>query len=552
MADAKQQPIAADRGGGGAWDRPAPGLARRDPDADVWKARLDGMLRATPNLVCAVRGDDHVVELASDAVREWIGARALVGRPLREVLPGLATDDVRAAITEVRETGRPFRRTEVALRMPEQGDEGERFFDLVGRALRSPAGEIDLVAVFAQDVTELVRARKAAESSSRAKDDFLAMLGHELRNPLAPIRTALELLSPRDGSPLPLELRVIRRQVEHLVDLVDDLLDVSRINRGKIELRREIVDLAEVLSAAIEMTAPLMHKREHRVRVRAPGRELWVDGDRARLTQIFSNLLTNAAKYSEPACEIAVTAELEGTEVVVRVRDEGVGIAPELLPRVFDLFEQGRRTLDRAMGGLGLGLAIVRSMTRLHGGDVTAASEGLGRGSEFTVRLPAADEPTERVVAVSERAPQPAIVRPTRRRVLVVDDNEDAAELIAVALATGGYETAVALDGPKALETAAWFRPHAAVLDLGLPVMDGLELAARMRQTPDLAGVRLVAVTGYGADGDRQRTREAGFDAHLLKPIEMADLEAAIEGRTTSVPPPRERALRRGSGDHER
>lgn len=506
----------------------------QDGGSTDWRARVEGLLAATPNLICAVRGDDHVIELVSGAVQALVGQRPLVGVRLGEALPEVATPELLGALAEVRRTGQDLQRSEtrVDLRDPVTAALVPHYFDLFGRAIRDAAGRVDLVAVFAQDVTELVTSRLEAESASRAKDDFLAMLGHELRNPLAPIRTALELLARREGTRPRLELDVIGRQVDHLVGLVDDLLDISRIERGKIELRRETVDLAEVISDAVEMATPLVSKREQVVRVKAPPSELWVDGDRARLVQIVVNLLTNASKYGDTRGSIDITAGYESGTIAVRVRDDGCGIPPELLPRVFDLFEQGRRTLDRSMGGLGLGLAIVRSLVRLHGGEVSAASDGLGKGSEFTVRLPAADEPTERSLVAFPPRGEIVVTGEARLRVLVVDDNEDAADLVSVALATQGYETAVAHDGATALETAGWFAPHVAVLDLGLPVMDGCELARRLRELPEHALLRIIAVTGFGHDADRQRAREAGFDAHLLKPIQLDDLRDAIEGRT--------------------
>ncbi len=527
-------------------------LARAREDAAEWRTRLESFLDTTPNAICAVRGPDHVVELASETVQRLVGERAILARPLREALPELATEEVLRGIERVHAEGVVFRQREVAVWIHEvDGGISQRYFDLVGKPIASRQGGVDLVALFAQDVTELVIARKTAESASRAKDEFLAMLGHELRNPLAPIRTALELLAARNDGPQRLELRVIERQVEHLVGLVDDLLDVSRISRGMIEMRRETVDLADVIQTAIEMASPLIEKREHQVTVRVPRRELWIDGDRARLTQIFSNLLTNAAKFCEPRGQVSIEAELDARgRIVVCVRDDGAGIPEELLPRVFDLFEQGRQTLDRAMGGLGLGLAIVRSLVRLHGGDVSAASAGSGQGAEFTVTLPIADEPTERTSVAPLRKPDPISTGGLRLRVLIVDDNEDAADLIAVALATSGYETATAHDGATALEMAAWFQPHVAVLDIGLPLMDGCEVARRIREIPDLTSLRLVAVTGYGQDSDLHRSRAAGFDAHLLKPIELAELHDAIEGRRTfswRAPPSEREETRSGS-----
>lgn len=495
-------------------------------------ADLETLFRVTPNLVCAVRGTEHVIELVSDSVWELVGERRIIGRPLRDALPELATAEVLGMLHRARQRNEPFRQREVCA-LVRHGDESctRRYFDVFGTPVPSSH---DLLALFAQDVTELVMARQDAVAASRVKDEFLAMLGHELRNPLAPIRTALELMRTRE-EPIRLELRVIERQVEHLVGLVDDLLDISRISQGRVELRRETVDLADAIGSAIEMVAPLMQRRETQVSVEVPRRMLWVDGDRARLTQIFANLLTNAAKFSEPRGHIWVSADIaDDGRIVARVKDDGAGIEPELLPRVFHLFEQGRHTLDRAMGGLGLGLGIVRSLVALHGGQVHVESGGIGQGAEFIVHFPLSGEPTERMVPAgrssSSDRPSDNHAGP-RLRVLVVDDNDDAAELIAVALATKGHETATATDGPSALEAARWFKPHVAVLDIGLPLMDGYELGRRIRELPELGSVRLIAVTGHGQDSDRQRSRAAGFDAHLLKPIQIAALHDAIQGR---------------------
>ncbi len=498
-------------------------------------ADLETLLRGTPNLICAVHGPEYVIELASDAVLALVGERRIMGRPLCDALPELATGEVLAMLSRVYESGEVFRKREViAWFRDADGESRSRYFDIVGKVI-SRHGERHLIALFAQDVTELVMARQAAESASRVKDEFLAMLGHELRNPLAPIRTALELMRAREEAPMRLELRVIERQVEHLVGLVDDLLDISRISQGRIELRRETVDLADAIGSAIEMVAPLMQKREHQVTVEVPRRKLWIDGDRARLIQIFSNLLTNAAKFCEPRGQVWIHADVapDGS-IVARVKDDGAGIEPELLPRVFHLFEQGRHTLERAMGGLGLGLGIVRSLVLLHGGQVRVESGGVGQGAEFIVNLPMTGEPTERMarpagIVLSERHVDNH--SGPRLRVLVVDDNDDAAELIAVALATKGHETATASDGPSAIEAATWFKPHVAVLDIGLPTMDGCELGRRIRELPELGSVRLIAVTGHGQDSDRQRSRAAGFDAHLLKPIQISELYDAIHGR---------------------
>jgi two-component system CheB/CheR fusion protein len=357
-----------------------------------------------------------------------------------------------------------------------------------------------------------------ARLADRRKDEFLAMLGHELRNPLAPIATALELMELKDRHVMQKEREVIRRQVDHLSRLIDDLLDVSRITRGKIQLTRQVLEISTVLAKAIEMASPLFEKRMQRLVIDVPRRGLAVDADPMRLAQVFQNLLTNASKYSEPSSQIAVRARRDGERVVVELADHGIGIAPELLPRLFELFVQGDRALDRAQGGLGIGLTIARSLCELHGGTISVASAGTGRGSTFTVALPRAEQ---------DEAPEPA--RPgepvapaaTGMRVLVVDDNVDAALTLQEFLTMLGHEAAIAHDGVAALEIAAAFRPDIAVLDIGLPVMDGYELARKLRDQLDRGGLRLIAVTGYGQEADRARARDAGFDHHLVKPIAL-------------------------------
>jgi PAS domain S-box-containing protein len=396
-------------------------------------------------------------------------------------------------------------------------------YDEAGRVTRCLGVAVDVQRL--KDLAERERAaRFDAEEANRAKDDFLAMLGHELRNPLSPIMTAVHLLKLRAAPAATREVHVIERQTEHLTRLVDDLLDVSRITRGKVVLNRESVEVADVVAAAIEMAGPLIENGRHQLVTDVPTQGLVVDVDRVRMAQVVANLLTNAAKYTMQGGRITVSAESEGRDAVIHVQDTGAGISAELLPRVFDLFVQARQTLARAQGGLGLGLAIVKNLVAMHGGSVSAASEGVGRGSTFTVRLPLIEaHATERDVS--------APLRPTPEgrlaRVLVVDDNVDDAEMLAEALHALGYRTAIAHDGPQALEVAAGFEPQIALLDIGLPVMDGYELAARLReQRGDLT---LVAITGYGQDADRERARDAGFDDHLTKPVDLDKLGRVLE-----------------------
>jgi signal transduction histidine kinase/CheY-like chemotaxis protein len=372
-------------------------------------------------------------------------------------------------------------------------------------------------------------ARDAAQLANRSKDEFLAMLGHELRNPLAPIFTALELLRMRGvDATSARECEVIDRQARHLAGLVEDLLDVSRITSGKVELRRELLDLSDVLAEAVETASPLLEKRRHELHVEVPPR-LLVNGDPTRLTQVFANLLTNAAKYTDPGGRITIEARWEAAQCVVEIGDTGRGIAREMLPRLFDLFQQERQNLDRAQGGLGLGLSIVKSLVTMHGGSVEARSEGAGRGSTFTVRLPPAR--TDQVGALAMREPSmpPGGSRVTHapdraQAILIVDDNEDAALLLAESLEVQGHACTVAHDGPRAIELARSTHFDAALLDIGLPAMDGWELARHLRAMPGSRDLKLVAITGYGQRSDTERSLEAGFDHHLVKPVALGAL----------------------------
>jgi signal transduction histidine kinase len=377
----------------------------------------------------------------------------------------------------------------------------------------------------------LVREREAraeAEVANRSKDEFLAMLGHELRNPLAPIVTALQLMRLRGDETLSRERTIIERQVNHLIRLVDDLLDVSRITRGKIELHRERIEISEIVARAIEMASPLIEQRQHKLTVDVPRHGLAVEVDAMRMSQVVSNLLNNAAKYTEAHGTLTITAAAAGDQIVLRICDTGIGLSAEMLPRMFDLFVQERQALDRAQGGLGLGLAIVRVLVELHGGTVEAHSEGLGKGSELIVRLKAASAGDQPAGGDAPRPEGEAAVRPDALRVLIVDDNADAAELLAASVEMTGHVVAVAHDGPEALKAAADFRPDVALLDIGLPVMDGYELARHLRALPGLSSLRLIAVTGYSQEADRRQAEAAGFENYLVKPIQLAQLHGML------------------------
>jgi PAS domain S-box-containing protein len=386
------------------------------------------------------------------------------------------------------------------------------------------------------DISERRQMEEALRQADRRKDEFLAMLAHELRNPLAPIRTALHLLGQPDaaGADARQAREMVARQVQNLVRLVDDLLDVSRITRGKIQLRVEPLELAAVVGRAVEATRPLIDANRHHLTVALPAEPLWVEGDPTRLEQVFTNLLNNAAKYTERGGSIWVTGERQGGAALVRVRDTGFGIPAAVLPHVFELFTQSDRTLDRSQGGLGIGLTLVKTLVELHGGTVEADSGGPGQGSEFVVRLPLGREagapaPVTGQAAGAGSAPGSPL------RVLVVDDNRDAAESLAVLLRLWGHEVRTAHDGQSGLKAACSYRPQFVFLDIGLPGLDGYAVARRLREE-FAAGMRLVAMTGYGQEEDRRRSHAAGFDRHLVKPVELESLREVL-AEPTVVPP---------------
>jgi PAS domain S-box-containing protein len=396
-----------------------------------------------------------------------------------------------------------------------------------------PQDEIELLTELAARIylrIERARAEEALRDADRRKDEFLAMLAHELRNPLAPIRNAVEILKHLGINEPKVKWsgEVINRQVEHLTRLVDDLLDVSRITRGKIELRKEMTDLMVVIGRALEASRPLIDARRQNLVLELPPESLRVEGDVTRLAQVISNLLNNASKYSDEGGHLQFSATRAEEEVILSVRDDGMGIAAETLPHVFELFTQADRSLDRAQGGLGIGLTLVKRIVEMHGGKVEALSDGPGKGSEFIVRLPV-------VVAVHEssktapNATGPSKSTKSHCRILVVDDNLDSAQSMALLLELEGHEVQMALDGPQALERAQTFRPQVIVLDIGLPGLNGYEVARQVRSDPEMKQTVLIALTGYGRAEDRARSKEAGFDHHLTKPVNHDLLSSLIK-----------------------
>ncbi|HKP11032.1 MAG TPA: PAS domain-containing protein [Blastocatellia bacterium] len=395
--------------------------------------------------------------------------------------------------------------------------------------LKDEAGQIIKWFGTATDIHDLRESQQVLRETNRRKDEFLAMLAHELRNPLAPIRNAaqvLKLIGPADANQQ-WAREIIERQTQHLTRLVDDLLDVSRITQGKITLAREPLDLATVVQRAVEISRPLIEARHHQLTVALAPEPLRVEGDSTRLVQVVGNLLNNAAKYTDEGGHIRVEAAREGQEAVIRVRDNGMGLPADLLPHVFDLFTQADRSLDRSQGGLGIGLTLVRQLAELHGGRVEARSDGPAKGSEFILRLPAVATTDAARVAASpaER------VRPDGRalKILVVEDNPDSAEMLAFMLTLGGHQVHVAHNGAEALEAAHTFAPQIVLCDIGLPGMNGYELAARLRQQAEFKRTALIALTGYGQDEERRRAREAGFDYHLTKPVGPESLASLLD-----------------------
>ncbi|MBO0697194.1 MAG: PAS domain S-box protein, partial [Zavarzinella sp.] len=402
-----------------------------------------------------------------------------------------------------------------------------RWFKSIGLPRFMPDGSFLGYVGSSVDITDV-------READRQKDAFLAMLAHELRNPLAPVLNAVQVIRLRGPADpvLNQQREVIERQVGQMKRLLDDLLDVARITRGAIQVQKAPFDLRDAIKNAVEAARPHMAAKKHDLRVSLPDEPLVLEGDATRLTQVFSNLLNNAAKYTDPGGRVRLTALKAGTgpggpvEAVIRVTDTGVGMTPDMVARAFDLFAQADQSLDRSQGGLGIGLTLVRRLVALHGGTVTAASEGPGRGSEFTVRLPLL--PTGATAREPAKPPQEPRTAGRRRRVLVVDDNVDSADSLALLLGIWEHEVRTAHDGPAAIQVARSFRPEVVLLDLGMPGMNGYDVARELRKVPDLRDVELVALTGYGQDEDRKQTQEAGFSKHLTKPVDPEELRSML------------------------
>jgi PAS domain S-box-containing protein len=415
-----------------------------------------------------------------------------------------------------------------------------RYYDVC--AFRVGAPELRRVGVVFNDITERKKAEEVVRESQKAlleadkrKDEFLATLAHELRNPLAPIRNSLHILRASASNPAASRVQeMMERQVAHMVRLVDDLLELSRISRGQIELKKERVGLTTIIEQAVEASRPFIESHAHHLAVSLPSESLAVHGDLVRLSQVFANLLNNAAKYTQDGGHITLSARREGATLIASVRDTGIGIPDEMLSRVFDMFTQVDNVLRRSQDGLGIGLSLVRNLVTMHGGSVEAHSAGLGQGSEFIVRLPLAEHPDLDMVG-SVRPGDAGAAVPSKVGILVVDDNQDAADSLSVLLSFLGADVRVAYDGQSALEALRTYHPSVVVLDLGMPGLDGYEVADRVRRDPDLRHLTLIALTGWGQEKDRRRAREAGFDHHLVKPVDLEVLKtllASLKGQS--------------------
>jgi len=492
-------------------------------------AQFESLFSDVPLGVYLVDADFRVREVNPRARPVFANIPDPIGRDFDEVVHLLWSkhyaDDVVQLFRHTLETGEPYITPE---RVEERRDlQKTEIYEWQINRIPLPDGRNGVVCYF-REVSAQVHARRALEAADRQKNEFLAMLAHELRNPLAPIRNSGELLArslPKD-SEAQAAVAVIRRQVVYLTRLVDDLLDVSRISQGRIELKLQTLDLSTVIAEAVETVGPLLREKNHNLLITSDDQPLHVRGDPARLVQCVANILANAAKYTDAGGQIRVQTRGEAAEAVISIADNGVGISDELRPRLFELFVQGDRTLDRAQGGLGIGLAVVRRLVEMHGGSVSVASAGAGAGTTFEIHLPQVEQ-------VAQRGVSPAPGKAAPRRVLVVDDNTDSADSLSMVLKFDGHETRAVYTPQDALAQVAVFRPDLVLLDIGLPDIDGYEVARRIRKLDGGERVRLVALTGYGQSDDRERARAAGFDGHLVKPVDFSMLERILSETET-------------------
>ncbi|WP_020471021.1 PAS domain-containing hybrid sensor histidine kinase/response regulator [Zavarzinella formosa] len=502
-------------------------LVRVTAESERRRRLYETILSATPDFVYVFSLDHRVLYANDSLIAMWgCGPDGHLGKTFLEIgyEPWHAEMHDRE-IDQVRETKQPIRGE-----VPFTGTNGRRIYDYIFVPVFGTEGEVEAVAGTTRDVTERREMEDSLREADRKKDDFIALLAHELRNPLAPVRNGLQVMRLAGDNPALVEQTrsMMDRQLSHMVRLVDDLLDVSRISRNKMELRRSRVLLADVVNTAVEATRPIIDARGHQLTISLPPDPVSLDADLTRLAQVFGNLLSNSAKYTEHGGHIWLSAErIAGVVVVVRVRDTGIGIPRDSLAKIFDMFSQVDRETERNTGGLGIGLALVRGLAEMHGGTVTAESEGPGRGSTFIIRLPelilspdSTDKPTPN--------DEPA-ASGLKRRILVVDDSRDGADSLSMMLGLMGNEVRTAYNGEEALEAAGQFRPEVVLMDVGMPRMNGLDATRRIRDQSWGRDMTIIALTGWGQDGDRERSREAGCDGHLVKPVSLPDLERLLD-----------------------
>ncbi|HYG62706.1 MAG TPA: ATP-binding protein [Thermoanaerobaculia bacterium] len=491
-------------------------------------ARFEAVVDAAPIGIYFVDSGLKIRQVNPKALPVFGDIENLIGSDLADVMRILWTqpyaDEVVEWFRHTLETGEPYF---VPERIEERCDRKVlEYYEWQTHRISLPDGQHGVVCYF-NDISRHVLARQALAEADRRKDEFLATLAHELRNPLAPIRNMLEIMKRTDGDARLVEQAraTMERQLNHMIRLIDDLLDVSRISRGKVELKRERVELASAVYQAVEACRPLAQAARHEVEVVLPPDPVYLDADPVRLAQIFGNMLNNSCKYTDPGGKIRLTAERRDGDVLVKIRDNGLGIPPDKLGSIFEIFTQVDRTLERSQGGLGLGLTLVKRLVEMHGGTVAAHSDGPGRGSEFVVRLPALQEQR-----AGEPSAEPDVPKATAgHRILVVDDNQDSALSLAMLLEISGHEVRTAYDGLEAIDAAAEFRPDIVLMDVGMPKLNGYDAARRIRAEPWGERMLLVAVTGWGQEEDRRRTTEAGFDGHLVKPVDFGAVTKLLD-----------------------
>ena len=499
-------------------------VAQENQTFKVTEARLAAIVESSDDIIVS-KSLDGIIRSWNRGAEQILGYTAdeVIGKHVSMLMPLENLEDTDKILRSIR-LGEKVDHYETKRRTKNGG-----IIDvsLTVSPIRDGSGRIVGASKVGRDITAQKSVEAERQRAEHRKDEFLAMLSHELRNPIGAFSNCIQLVQDaQQPESLPQYCDVIQRQVSQLTHLVDDLLDVSRIGQGKIALRRTTVDLSAVMGRAAEQVQPLIAEKHHRLIISFPDHPVRFVADPTRIEQILGNLLTNAAKYTEPGGSIRFSAVSEGDEIVFRIRDTGIGIPAEMLPEVFGLFTQIAATADRSQGGLGIGLTLVRRLVEMHGGTVTAASEGKGQGSEFTVRLPVGQPTTETIDPTTVLTPAKAI----SGRILVVDDSQDTAALTARMLARSGYEVATAHDGPTAIEVARRLRPDAVVLDIGLPGMDGFEVASRLRNDECCQTTVLIAVSGYGEEKSRERAKAAGFNHHLTKPIDLKELIGLIAG----------------------